>query len=604
MKRISIAMAGFLIGWFSSLPVLAERAYPVHLEETETNQMLVGDVAEIETGPLDKNIEDLRCEIKGDAIVLAVKQGDASSGYICRFRAVKSGDAVVVEKRPRFGKKEKSNTEGKKFRIRVIAINKIPKVSITDIAADPWKYEKSFVRLSGVSRGWGGPVTATTVWGTMSRRSDQVFEDKSGAAYIYGIPRSEWGKPLELIAKVVSPKLLEWELMAYKILDKKRRDDPVKGVIEGNNRFALDLYKRLAQKEGNLFFSPFSISDALAMTYAGARGKTEKQMAEVLHFSLAQDKFHPAFSKLVKSIEEEAKNRFYELRIANALWGQKDYGFLSSFKGLIDRYYGGDFYTVDFIHKTEKARKRINYWVGKKTEEKIQELLQQGDIDRQTRLVLTNAIYFKGKWASQFQKSDTIPMPFHSAFIKTVRVPMMYQKGIFGYYRTRNGKLQILELPYQGKELSMVIFLPADQEVMKRFENWLSVERLETLLKKLRKREVVVYLPRFTLKSRYYLKKLLAAMGMPEAFTNRADFSGMTGRKDLKISKAVHQAYVKVNEEGTEATAATAVVMHTKSMSRYPVFRADRPFVFVIFHKKSGAVLFIGRVVSPIGDEQ
>ncbi len=373
-------------------------------------------------------------------------------------------------------------------------------------------------------------------------------------------------------------------------------------IVRGNNAFALDLFSEIAgekdEAERNIFFSPFSISDALAMTFAGARGETEKQMVKVLHFTLPQKVFHPTFSRLINTMQALSKEKSTRLLIANALWGQKDYKFLPGFVGLINHFYGGGFFPVDYIRHTEETRKRINRWVEEKTSDKIKNLLHRGDIDSSTRLVLTNAIYFKGKWASQFRKKNTRTMPFHESPAKLEKVDMMFQEGRFPYLEEQN--LQVLELPYVGSTLSMVVFLPSKTLGLKKFEKGLNEKKVRDLLSSLRKREVTVYLPRFKLKTRYLLAQTLSKMGMPDAFSNKADFSGMTGKKDLKISRVIHQAYVEVNEEGTEAAASTGVVMRLKAVMRHPVFRADHPFIFMIIHKETGSILFMGRVMNPL----
>ena len=370
-------------------------------------------------------------------------------------------------------------------------------------------------------------------------------------------------------------------------------------IAKGINMLAIDLYKTLAKEHTNknLFFSPLSISSAFAMAYAGARGDTEVQMARVLHFSLPQSKFHPAFSSLVKSILASSREEGCTLRMANALWGQRGYGFLPQFEALLDKYYGSGFHEVDFVGNTEGTREEINSWIEKKTENKIKNLIAKGDINQLTRLVLTNAIYFKGIWASQFKKENTKPLPVHISQGKTVQTPMMFQEGEFPYHE--NKRLKILELPYQGGDLSMVILLPTQKDGLAPLESHLTEEGIRQSLNKLRKRKVDVYIPRFKLETKYYLARDLAMMGMPDAFSPRADFSGMTGHRELKISKVIHQAYVEVNEEGTEAAAATAVAVGLKAVMRHPVFRADHPFLFMIIHKETGTILFMGALKNP-----
>ncbi len=601
MKRFFISLATLFVLLLSYSLAIAGTvsSRPIVLTPNMMTLMLVGDETKIQTGPLHKNINYVKCVVRGKAVFFTGKSGTPPSGYSFRFKAAKPGDAVILEKTSKFGKKGE-NVEIKKFKVKVFAISDIPKAPLSSIAEHPGKYAGGFILISGVSRGWGRPVKAEKVWGTMITRSDWIIEDDSGAAYVSGIPRVEKGKTVNIICRVLVRPNGAWALMGHRILTGTNHAKGIKVAARDNNQFALDLYKKLSKTRGNIFFSPFSISDALAMTYAGARGNTEKQMAQALHFTLPQKELHPAFSELITSIQDGAEGKSCKLRIANALWGQKDYRFLPAFVELINRYYGGGFFTVDFKKHAEETRKRINRWVEDKTEDKIKNLIQKGDIDSLTRLVLTNAIYFKGKWASQFKKKDTKTMPFHVSPKESVQVPMMFQEGQFPYYETMSRDLQVLELPYAGDTLSMVVFLPSRAQGLERFEQGLTPKKMRKLLASLRKRKVMVYLPRFKLKTRYYMGRMLSEMGMPDAFSNRADFSGMTGNKELKISKIIHQAYVDVNEEGTEAAAATAVVMRMKAIMRIPVFRADHPFIFMIIHKKSGSILFMGRMVKPV----
>ena len=396
------------------------------------------------------------------------------------------------------------------------------------------------------------------------------------------------------------------------------RDQEIEAIVKGNNQFSLELYARLRAKEGNIFFSPYSISTALAMTYAGARNQTEAQMAKVLHFPTGQDgtepnenstsaivwtreRFSSAFGKVVKDLNARGKKGKYELRIANALWGQRGYGFLKDFLNLVERYYGGCLNEVDFVGATERTRQTINGWVEEKTNNKIKELIARGVLDSMTRLVLTNAIYFKGNWASQFKKERTKDAPFTLLDGSKVDVPMMNQTADFNYIETES--LQGLELPYIDNELSMVILLPKKVDGIGELEKTLTQENLHKWLVTLRKREVIVSVPKFKETSEFTLADVLKAMGMRDAFTpDVADFSGINGRKDLFISAVIHKAYVDVNEEGTEAAAATGVVIKMTSVGpgQTPVFRADHPFVFVIRDNRSGSILFLGRVLNPL----
>ncbi|UCG32286.1 MAG: serpin family protein [Phycisphaerales bacterium] len=367
-------------------------------------------------------------------------------------------------------------------------------------------------------------------------------------------------------------------------------------VVEGNTVFALDLYDKLRTAEGNLFLSPYSISTALAMTYAGARSETAAQMADVLHFSLDQEELHPAFAALESSLEAASDASGCRLHVANALWGQQGHGFLTEFLALTQEHYGAGFREVDFGRATEQARQTINAWVADQTERKIKELLLQGDVDPSTVLALTNAIYFKGDWASQFDPGATIDAPFRISETEEVVVPMMRQTRKFALYE--DDGLDVLELPYVGDRLSMLILLPKKTDGLTAVEESLSRENLRMWLGQSRVQPVQVSLPRFKLETRFDLSNTLQAMGMTDAFSGAAaDFSGMTGQRDLFISLVIHEAQVEVNEEGTEAAAATAVVMRKGPLPA--AFTADHPFCFLIRDKETGSILFLGRVTNP-----
>ncbi len=379
-------------------------------------------------------------------------------------------------------------------------------------------------------------------------------------------------------------------------------DADTKSVIEGNNAFALDLYAQLRKgEEGNLFFSPYSISAALAMTYAGARGDTEAQMAKVLHFKLEQLLLHAAFRALNDRVLGGKKERAYQLHVANALWGQKGHRFLDFYLELVRANYGAGLRQVDFMRATEEARQRINAWVEEQTQDKIKELIKRGILDRLTTLVLTNAIYFKGNWASRFDVKQTRDEPFTLLDGKKVNVPMMHQAAKFKYVGDKS--VQTLELPYVDDELSMIVLLPRKGDGLPALERSLTKNNLAKWLSGLREQEVEVALPRFKSTWACELQNELKSMGMTDAFSlPAADFSGMTGEQDLLIDKVIHKAFVDVNEEGTEAAAATAVVAKLKSVPVTPaVFRADHPFMFLIRDNRSGSILFLGRLMSPKG---
>jgi serpin B len=371
-------------------------------------------------------------------------------------------------------------------------------------------------------------------------------------------------------------------------------------VVAGNNQFAFDLYAHLAREEGNLFLSPASISTALAMTYAGARGQTAAEMAKTLHFTLDQQHLHPAFAALLREWKAEGKKRGYELSVANALWGQKGFGWLPDFLTVTRTNYGAGLMEVDFVGNTELARRTINDWVEQQTRDKIKELFKPGVLTSDTRLVLTNAIYFKGDWAAQFKKQDTRDEEFLLTADKKVKAPLMHRTGSYKYLD--GGTFQALDLPYKGDDLSMLVLLPKKVDGLAELEKALSAARLGEWLGRLRKQEVVVTLPKFKMTKEFQLNRVLAAMGMPSAFDkSRADLTGMNGTgPKLFISVVVHKAFVDVNEQGTEAAAATGVgIALTSAPITTAVFRADHPFVFLIRDNHSGSVLFLGRVANP-----
>ena len=368
-------------------------------------------------------------------------------------------------------------------------------------------------------------------------------------------------------------------------------------LVHGNTAFACALYKQLSADEGNLFVSPYSISAALAMTYAGARGETAAQMAGALHFDLAPDRLHPAFGELQRALVAGA-GEDYALDIANALWSQIGFQFLKSFIALGVNDYDAMLRELDFAGDPELSRRTINGWISDRTREKIPELLSQGAIRPDTRLVLTNAIYFKGTWVDAFDPKRTRDLPFHLTPEKSIQTPMMFRDGKYAYAETED--IQALELPYRGEDLSMVVVLPKQVDGLTALERSLTPDALAEWTQSLASSEVDVYLPKFTFRDQSTLNGVLAQMGMTDAFGSGADFSGMTGRRDLYLSVVVHEAFVEVNEEGTEAAAATGVVATLTSLRpAQPVFRADRPFLFLIRERATGAILFMGRVADP-----
>jgi serpin B len=367
-------------------------------------------------------------------------------------------------------------------------------------------------------------------------------------------------------------------------------------LVSGNTEFALALYDELRASEGNLFLSPYSISSALAMTYAGARGNTASQMRDVLGFELDDDRLHAAFGTLTDGLNLGGETGDFELSVANALWGQRGYRFLDEFIELNQEYYGAAFNTMDFLENTEGARQAINAWVEEETREKIRDLIKPGVLSPLTTLVLTNAIYFKGSWASRFDKGHTSADDFRLSADTSVSVEMMHQTQDFGYMETK--EFQGLELPYSDHALSMLIFLPREIDGLDDLERTLAADSLRAWSDGMHMRRVRVSLPKFSLTCEFDLSETLSRMGMMDAFrAGLADFSGMTGVKDLWIDLVLHKAFVDVYEEGTEVAAATAVLL--KRGPGPANFRADHPFLFMIRDNASGSILFMGRLVNP-----
>lgn len=380
-------------------------------------------------------------------------------------------------------------------------------------------------------------------------------------------------------------------------------DSDLGDLASGNSAFAFDLYQSLRGSEGNLFYSPYSISLALAMTYAGARGETEQQMADTLYF-LSQDRLHNTFNWLdleLASRGEGAQGKDgegFRLNIVNAIWGQRDYKFLDEFLDVLAENYGAGLRLLDFINAPEDSRITINDWVSEQTEGKIEDLIPQGVIDAMTRLVLTNAIYFNASWLSPFSEDATKDGTFYLLDGSEVTAPMMMQTESFGY--TEGDGYQAVELPYDGGELSMMILLPEIGH-FEEFEASLNADLVDSIIGKLENKNIDLSMPKYEFESEFSLAETLAAMGMPIAFTEAADFSGMTGNRELFIGDVLHKAFVSVDEAGTEAAAATAVVMELTAVPEVQVkLTLDRPFIFLIRDIETGTILFAGRMANPI----
>jgi serpin B len=371
-------------------------------------------------------------------------------------------------------------------------------------------------------------------------------------------------------------------------------------AVTGGNRFAIELYGTLAKEPGNLFLAPASLSTALAMTYAGAGGATAEQMAKVLHFPAPPDGIAGPYAAFQKGLVAAADGR---LRIANRLWGRDGYHFLPEFLATTRDAFGAELASVPFGADPEAARREINAWVEGQTEGKIRDLMPAGTIDGLTRLVLTNAVYFKGSWADPFPKDLTKEADFHVTGDTTTRGPLMARQGDYRHFA--GDGLQALELPYAGGRLAMLVLLPDAVDGLPALEKALTPEALARWTDGLRRRKVQVFLPRFTMASQFALKDALRALGLTLPFDMaRADFSRITSQEELYVSAVVHKAFVDVNEEGTEAAAATGVAFAPRAMPRPQepaVFRADHPFVIAIRDTATGAIMFLGRVVNPNG---
>ncbi|MDE2816615.1 MAG: serpin family protein [Chloroflexota bacterium] len=382
-------------------------------------------------------------------------------------------------------------------------------------------------------------------------------------------------------------------------------------LAKDNSAFAFDLYRALRVEEGNLFYSPYSISLALAMTYAGASGQTESQMAETLYFTLSQEKLHSTFNALALELASRGeggqvkKGQEFRLNVVNAVWGQQDHEFREAFLDILAESYGAGVRPADFVAAPEESRLTINDWVADNTEDRIKDLIPPDVIDPLTRMVLTNAIYFKAAWAFPFDAANTRDHPFYLLDGSSVDVPMMSSEEEFSY--AAGDGYQVVDLPYAGFALSMIIMLP-DKGQFAAFEASLDAALVDRIVANFGERLVELDLPKFTYESQFRLGETLRSMGMSDAFaSDAADFSGMDGKSCLAgdpeclyIREVVHKAFVSVDEKGTEAAAATAVVMQTESAPPPRVkVTVDRPFIFLIRDRATGSILFVGRVTHP-----
>ena len=376
-------------------------------------------------------------------------------------------------------------------------------------------------------------------------------------------------------------------------------------LVSGNSAFAFDLYRTLAARDGNLFYSPYSISLAIAMTYAGARGETERQMADTLRILLPQDTLHSTFNALDLEIASRGKSpeleegEAFRLKIANAVWSQEDHGFLEEFLNVLSESYGTGVRPVDFRGSPEESRITINDWVAESTEDRITDLFPPGIINELTRMVLTDAIYFNARWQYVFEERRTRQDAFHLLDGSSIDVPMMNTTEEFGY--AKGEEYQVVDLPYVGGELSLTLMLP-DRGRFSEFEERLDAAFVRRIIEGIKDRQVDLKMPRFEFESQFRLSETFKGMGMVNAFDPAtAEFSGMDGRSCsglcLFIREIVHKAFVSVDEEGTEAAAATGVATQNTSAKPEPIeVTVDMPFIFLIRDRGTDAVLFVGRV--------
>jgi serine protease inhibitor len=372
-----------------------------------------------------------------------------------------------------------------------------------------------------------------------------------------------------------------------------------------NNKFAVNLYKELSKRDGNFVFSPYSIHSALTMTYAGAAGTTAKEIADTLHLEGEPAKIHAAQKVLIKNLNSANAKRPFELLIANRLWPQKEHPFLATFQKTLRDNYGADSEPLDFGKNPTEAEQKINAWSDEKTNGKIQNLVSSADFSQDTRLVLTNAVYFKAAWATLFDASKTSSQKFYVAEDEYITASMMHlnaqlRTGHFSFGNDQHG--EVLVLPYKAYHLSMMILLPSKDDGLAELEKHLSAENLTKWSSGLHRSEAHIAIPKFKMDHDADLIESLKALGIKAAFDKSegpsgADFSAMDGTHKLYLSKVKQKAFVEVNEEGTEAAAVTKVQSNVKSAAGF--FSADHPFLFLIRDHQSGTILFLGRVVNP-----
>ncbi len=457
-------------------------------------------------------------------------------------------------------------------------------------------------------RDWGWRMATKTVCGALAllvglvilTSCDYTSRDESGQPW----PQSQTPQPPQTSPQKPGAEVIQLAMSGKgRITTISATTQDLQALADDNMALASDLYAALRTREGNFLFSPYSVSQALAPVYAGAKGETEGQIARTIHFTLPQDRLNPAFNALNVQLAQRGENatgkdgETFRLNVVNAIWGQRGYAFLPQYLDILAEYYGAGIRLLDFVKAPEPSRTAINEWVSEQTENRVEDLLPAGSVSSLTRLVVTNAVYFNAAWERPFNKASTRAGIFHLLDGSQKNVSMMKQIESFGY--CENSHYQAVELPYSGGELSMVIVLPREGE-FEAFEESLDQPLLSNIQEMMASRQVALSMPQFEFDSSLGLNKILSEMGMPAAFSDAADFSGMTGNRDLRIAEVLHRAFISVDEAGTEAAAATGVVMAVVGLPESPIeMTVDSPFIFFIQDIKTRAILFIGRVLDP-----
>ncbi len=393
-----------------------------------------------------------------------------------------------------------------------------------------------------------------------------------------------------------TPKKDSRDIKSIRADDSESTPEKIESICDTNNRFALDLFKRLDKE--NLFFSPYSIRTALAMVLEGARGGTAAEMAKKLYLPANLNEQRPNLAAVFNMLHSQPD---IELFSANALWVQKSFPMVPEYLSIIERYYVGKAQPIDFVGSPEESSKIINSWVENQTNQKITNLITPDSIEKLTRLVLTNAIYFNAAWVHKFKKESTCDSLFWVNSKKSVATKMMLQMNEFNYME--DDTVQVLEMPYQGDRLSMLVVLPKDKEGLAKVEKFLTVEKISGWRSQFKRQYVLTYIPKVTFTNRFQLTGLLSSMGINKMFTPKADFSGISKERGLFISEIIHQAFVRIHEEGTEAVAVTMMGVGVAGIAKKEkgptIFRADHTFLFFILDKKTDLFIFMGKISNP-----